>query len=113
MAEMVAKTVVGVLLVAAGIAMLVLPGPGLLVIAAGLALILSQFEGGQRLIARLRVWLRERFGSPRVRQFEERVPNDVFPPADTEELRVQSVRRRLRDEGIDPDADPDDHSVGA
>lgn len=112
MLEMVAKTVVGVLLVASGIVMLVLPGPGLLVIAAGVALILSQFDGGRRIIARLRVWLRDRFGSPRVREFEKRVPDDVFPPADTAELRVQALRRRLREKGIDPDG-ADDRSIGA
>lgn len=112
MLEMIAKTVLGVVLVAAGIAMLVLPGPGLLVIAAGVAVILSQFDGGRRLIAAMRVRLRDRFGSPRVRAFEKRVPDEVFPPADTEELKVQAIRRRLREKGVDPDQ-VDDRPLGA
>lgn len=107
MLEMVAKIVLGVVLMAAGIAMLVLPGPGLVVIAIGLALVLSQSDTGRRLLARLRVYLRDRFGSPRVREFEKRVPDHVFPPADTRELRLQagSGRRSRRD---DPSDDTDD-----
>jgi UPF0716 family protein affecting phage T7 exclusion len=88
MLKRVAKVLLGLALVAAGIAMLVLPGPGLVSIVAGVVLVLSQFPRGQRVIARLRVWLRQRFGSPRVRRVESRVPDDVVPPADTEELRV-------------------------
>lgn len=104
MLEMVAKIVLGVVLIAAGIAMLVLPGPGLVVIAIGLALVLSQSNTGRRLLARLRVYLRDRFGSPRVREFEKRVPDEVFPPADTSELRLQARRgRRAR-----PDDPSDD-----
>ena len=99
MLEMLAKTVLGVVLVAAGIVMLVVPGPGLLVIALGVSLVLSQSDWGRRVIARVRVWLRDRFGSPRVRQFERRMPREVFPRADTEELRLDALRGRLeRDE---------------
>ena len=96
MLEMVASIVVGVLLVAAGIVMLVVPGPGLLVIAIGLGLILSQSGWGRSILARVRLWSRRRFGSSRARAFERRVPDRVFPPADTEELRLESLRRRLR-----------------
>ncbi len=98
MLEMLAKVVLGVVLVAAGVVMLVVPGPGLLVIAIGLALILSQFDWGERVLARVRVWLRHRFGSPRVRAFEKRMPREMFPPASTEELRLKGLRRRLEDD---------------
>ena len=99
MLEMVANIVVGVVLVAAGIVMLVIPGPGLLVIAVGLALILSQYEWGRRVLARVRLRLRDRFGSSRVQAFEQRVPKHVFPPADTGELRLTALRRsRSQDE---------------
>lgn len=106
MLEMVANVVVGVVLVAAGIVMLFVPGPGLLVIAVGLALILSQYEWGRRVLARVRVWLRHRFGSQRVRAFERRIPDRLFPPADTEELRLASLRRRRTadDDTSDTDA---------
>ena len=98
MLEMLAKVVLGVVLVAAGVVMLVMPGPGLLVIAIGLALVLSQFDWGERVLARVRVWLRGRFGSPRVQAFERRMPREMFPPADTEELRLKALRRRLDDD---------------
>lgn len=78
----------GVLLVFAGIAMLVLPGPGLLAIAAGGALVLSQWAGGRRTLARLRLWLRERYGSRRVGNIEARIPDEVCPPAATIELQA-------------------------
>jgi hypothetical protein len=82
------KVVVGGVLVVAGIAMLVLPGPGLLSIAGGVALILSQWPRGQRFLASLRVRLRDRYGSHRVRRVEARLPNEVCPPAGTTELRA-------------------------
>lgn len=96
MLEMLAKVVLGVVLIGAGLVMLVTPGPGLVVLAIGVGLVLSQSEWGRRMLARLRLYLRERFGSPRVRKFEERVPKEVFPPADTEELRLTALRKRLR-----------------
>lgn len=82
------KVVIGVLLVLAGIAMLVLPGPGLLSIACGTALVLAQTPGGRRVLARSRLRLRERYGSPRVRRVEARIPNEVCPPTETSELRA-------------------------
>jgi hypothetical protein len=81
------KVVLGVLLVLAGVVMLVLPGPGLLAIVGGAALVLSQSPRGQRWLARLRVRLRDRYGSPRVRRIEARIPNEVCPPNETAELR--------------------------
>jgi hypothetical protein len=81
------KVGLGVLLVVAGVAMLVLPGPGLLTIAVGVALMLSQWPRGRRTLARLRVRLRDRYGSPRVRRFESCIPDEVCPPHATAELR--------------------------
>ncbi len=86
MVRRVLMIVLGVVLVLAGIAMLVLPGPGLLAIAGGIALILSQWARGRRWLARLRIWLRRRYGSTRVRGFESRMPREIVPPADTVEL---------------------------
>ncbi|MFA9428617.1 PGPGW domain-containing protein [Egicoccus sp. AB-alg2] len=82
------KAAIGLLLVIAGIAMLVLPGPGLLFIAGGGALMLSQWPRGRRALASLRVWLRGRYGSHRVRRVEARIPKEVCPPAETMELRA-------------------------
>ncbi|MFA9444901.1 PGPGW domain-containing protein [Egicoccus sp. AB-alg6-2] len=87
MAVRLLKAGLGLLLVVAGIAMLVLPGPGLLAIAAGVALSLSQWPWGRRTLARLRVWSRERYGSARVRVVEARIPDEVCPPNETGELR--------------------------
>ena len=87
MVQRLLKMALGVVLVVAGIAMLLLPGPGVVTIAAGIALFLSQLPRGQRLLARLRVRLRERYGSARVRRVEDRMPKEVFPPHGTAELR--------------------------
>jgi uncharacterized protein (TIGR02611 family) len=46
----IAVFVVGVALVAGGIALLVLPGPGLLVIIAGLAVLATEFAWAERLL---------------------------------------------------------------
>lgn len=50
----------GTLLVAAGLAMLVLPGPGWAAILLGLLVLASEFEAAERVRHRLAVWLRER-----------------------------------------------------
>jgi UPF0716 family protein affecting phage T7 exclusion len=81
------KAGLGVLLVIAGVAMLVLPGPGILTIAIGVALILSQSPRGRQVLARLRVRMRERYGSSRVRRVEAKIPDEVCPPAETCDLR--------------------------
>ena len=47
-------TVVGVAVVGAGVAMLVLPGPGLLVIIAGLAILATEFVWADRLLRKAR-----------------------------------------------------------
>jgi uncharacterized protein (TIGR02611 family) len=47
--------VVGVAVLAAGVAMLVLPGPGLLVIVAGLAILATEFAWAEHLLDRAKV----------------------------------------------------------
>lgn len=49
----VAVTVAGPLVILAGVAMLVLPGPGLVVIAAGLALLALEYDWARRVLAAL------------------------------------------------------------
>lgn len=102
------KIVLGVVLVVAGIAMLVLPGPGLLAIAGGGALVLSQWPRGQRFLASLRVRLRERYGSHRVRRVEARLPNEVCPPAETTELRAIAAApvEKAPDDAIEAAGEP-------
>lgn len=52
--------IVGGLVVLAGLAMLVLPGPGLLTIAAGLALLALEFEAARDLRDQFAGWVRAR-----------------------------------------------------
>ena len=52
--------VVGGVIVLAGVAMLVLPGPGILGIAAGLALLALEFEAARELRDRFFAWIRTR-----------------------------------------------------
>ena len=51
---------VGGVILLAGVAMLVLPGPGLLTIAAGLALLALEFEAARDLRDQLAGWVRAR-----------------------------------------------------
>ena len=81
------KIVLGVLVFVAGVAMLVLPGPGLLAMAGGAALAASQLPQGRRLIARVRIWARERTDPDRVRSVEQRLPSEIVPRDDTEQIR--------------------------
>ena len=53
------KIVVGCTLLALGVAMLVLPGPGILVIGLGLALLSAEFVWARRLLDRLKRGTRE------------------------------------------------------
>jgi uncharacterized protein (TIGR02611 family) len=55
-----AVALVGGAVVVAGVAMLVLPGPGILAIAAGLALLALEFEAARDLRDRLAGWVRAR-----------------------------------------------------
>jgi len=47
-------TLIGVVLIAVGIVLLVLPGPGLLVIAFGLAVLATEYPAAQRLLDRIK-----------------------------------------------------------
>jgi uncharacterized protein (TIGR02611 family) len=47
-------TLVGVVLIAVGAVLLVLPGPGLLVMALGLAVLATEYPAAQRLLDRLK-----------------------------------------------------------
>lgn len=96
------KVVLGVLLTVAGIAMLVLPGPGLLAIALGVALVLSQSEPGRRVMSRIRLWARDRFGSDRVRDVEGRLPREIIGDQNTRQMRIdleefEKRRKRRKD----------------
>lgn len=84
----------GIVLILIGIPMLVLPGPGLAFIIAGVALVLSQFIVGRRVIARVRVWARDRFGSAPVHTVERRLPRTVVPDDPTQQIRIHAERRR-------------------
>lgn len=93
------RVVVGVVVTAAGIAMLFLPGPGLVVTALGVGLVLAQFEPGRRVISRIRLWARGRYGSQPVRDVERRLPRDVIGHQDTHEMRLdleEYERRRKK-----------------
>jgi uncharacterized protein (TIGR02611 family) len=50
----IARTIGGFALLAAGIVMLVIPGPGLLTIAAALAILAADFEWARRLLDRVK-----------------------------------------------------------
>lgn len=51
-------SILGGILVLAGVIMLVIPGPGLLVIAAGLALLATEFEWARRLMEKAKARLK-------------------------------------------------------
>ena len=61
-ARKVAVAVVGGVVLAVGIAMLVLPGPAIVVIPIGLTILASEFEWPQRMLARFRERARRAFG---------------------------------------------------
>lgn len=91
------KIFLGLAITAVGVAMLVLPGPGLLVTALGVGLVLAQSEPGRRVMSRVRLWARDRFGSEKVRGVERRIPRDVIGEQNTHEMRLdleEYARRR-------------------
>jgi len=49
-----ARTVTGFVLLAAGVAMLALPGPGLLAMVAGLGMLAGEFHSARRLLDRVK-----------------------------------------------------------
>ena len=67
--------VVGMTLLAAGAAMLVLPGPGIAVILLGLVVLSAEFQWAKRALA----WMRERFSDLRD-QAQLRLPGNRQPP---------------------------------
>lgn len=96
------RVVLGIVVAAAGVAMLFLPGPGLVTTALGVGLVLAQFEPGRRAISRTRLWARRRFGSQPVREVERRLPRDVIGHQDTQEMRLdlkEYERRRRKRRG--------------
>lgn len=97
------RVVIGLVVAAAGVAMLFLPGPGIVVTALGLGLVLAQFEPGRRVISRIRLWARGRFGSEPVRDVERRLPKDVIGHQNTQEMRLdlEEYERRRKRRGQD------------
>lgn len=95
------KVFLGLAVASAGVAMLVLPGPGLLVTALGIGLVLAQFEPGRRVMSRIRLRARDRFGSDRVRGVERRLPRDVIGEQNTHEMRLdlEEYERRRKGKG--------------
>lgn len=52
--------IIGGVLIAAGILLLVLPGPGLLLIALGILVLASEFEWAKKLYERFKSWLKKK-----------------------------------------------------
>jgi UPF0716 family protein affecting phage T7 exclusion len=58
----VAQLVIGIILVAAGVVLCFIPGPGLLVMVFGFALLSSMSRSIARVLDRIELWLRRRLG---------------------------------------------------
>ena len=99
------RGLLGLLLVVAGILLSPVPGPwSIPLVATGIGLVLAQSTPGRRVLARVRLWARDRFGSDRVREVEKRMPKDVVSQntqqmkLDLEEYeRRRQQQRRKRD----------------
>ena len=93
------KVLLGLAMVVLGLALSPLPGPWTIpLVATGIALVLAQSTPGRRVLARVRLWARDRFGSERVREVEKRMPRDVVSQ-DTQQMRLdleEYERRRRR-----------------
>ena len=100
------KVLLGLGMVALGLALSPLPGPWTIpLVATGTALVLAQSTPGRRVLARIRLWARDRFGSERVREVEKRMPRDVVSQ-DTQQMRLdleEYERRRRRQRRRDRD----------
>lgn len=98
------KVLVGIVLAVAGAFLGLVPGaPGFPLVFLGVGLVLAQSEPGRRVIKRVRLRARDRFGSDRVRRMEARFPQEVVGPQDTEQLRIdlaeyERIRRRRSQE---------------
>lgn len=95
------KALLGLTMVAVGLALSPVPGPWTIpLVTTGVALVLAQSTPGRRVLARVRLWARDRFGSERVREVERRMPRDVVSQ-DTQEMRLdleEYARRRKQEQ---------------
>jgi uncharacterized protein (TIGR02611 family) len=73
--------IAGGVVLAIGVAMIVLPGPGIVVIPAGLAILATEFPWARRLLHRLRSKLVRR-----------RSPEPAAPPRTDERPRAETLR---------------------
>lgn len=73
---------VGMTLLIAGAAMLVLPGPGIAVMLLGLVVLSAEFQWAKRVLA----WARERFSDLKD-QAQSRMPGNRRPPGDSPPTR--------------------------
>lgn len=95
------KALLGLGMVALGVALAPLPGPwSIPLVATGIALVLAQSTPGRRVLARVRLWARDRFGHDRVREVEKRMPKDVVSQ-DTQQMRLdlEEYAKRRREQG--------------
>jgi hypothetical protein len=94
------KVVLGVVLSLLGVVLLFVPGPGIPVLCLGVGLVLAQSRAGRRVILRVRVRLRDRFGTESVRRVERRLPREIVGTDDTTAMRrdvlQHEVEKRLR-----------------
>lgn len=82
------KALLGLAMIVAGILLSPVPGPwSIPLVATGLGLVLAQSTPGRRVLARVRLWARDRFGSHRVREVEKRMPRDVVAQ-DTQQMKL-------------------------
>jgi hypothetical protein len=94
--RLVAETVVGYVLVAAGVVMLVTPGPGIVAIVAGLAVLARHYHWADRLARAVRARIRDTATEIRARRTARRLaavpaPDDV--PASGQPLDEGPDRR--------------------
>jgi uncharacterized protein (TIGR02611 family) len=76
----VAVTIVGAVVVLAGLALCVLPGPGLLTIAAGLAILATEYDWAKRLLQRVTQKARDTYDRARGRSHEGASPGGGHGP---------------------------------
>lgn len=92
------RGLLGVGMVIAGILLSPVPGPwSIPLVATGVGLVLAQSTPGRRVLARVRLWARDRFGSDRVRQVEKRMPKDVVSQ-NTQQMKLDLEEYRRRRE---------------
>jgi uncharacterized protein (TIGR02611 family) len=62
-AQTIGITVVGGVVILAGLIMLVIPGPGLLTVAAGLAILATRFAWAKKRLEQMKLWLKKYTGT--------------------------------------------------